>query len=276
MSCRRVNRTRLTTLGLRAGVIPATIGLALVGSAGVATAAGGIKPIGISPAGAVVKTAPMAVSVTFAKPLRAGGASLAVIAENGADVGKGAVTTSHQTLRRRLRTGAPGGAYLIRWKAVTKSGHKVHGSFRFTAASGNGPVTAIGPAGQPIPTAAGSSPTEVVATPEPTSTDRAAINATPTDPAAITSTSTGRAASNSTSSGPAVTLTPSGAPSDHASGDSGRTLAAVAPADPGSPRASKDHGLSSGFTLVPLAVGAILVLVAGLIARFNRTPAPPK
>jgi methionine-rich copper-binding protein CopC len=246
----------LRTLGLFAGVIPAAIGLALVGSAGVASAAGlqsvgvgrataaGIKPVGFSPAGPVVEFAPRAVSVTFAGPLRPGGASLRVITESGNDVGKGKVSTSHKALRRQLQVGAPGGKYLITWKAVTKSGHKVSGSFRFTAANGNGPTSASrGPAGQPIPTG-GPTPSDAVVTSDPTPTGRPTSDPRPTQTSPV-------------------------APSGMSTG-SGGTLAAAAPAAPGSHRAQKDRGVSSGFTLVPLAVGALLVLVAGLVARFNR------
>jgi methionine-rich copper-binding protein CopC len=260
----------LTTLGLLAGVIiPATIGLALVGSAGVASAAGiesvrvvrasgaGIKPVGVSPASKVVKLAPTAVSVTFAGPLRAGDASLRVITESGADVGKGKVSTSHKTLRRQLRVGAPGGKYLITWKAVTKTGHKVSGSFRFTAAHGNGPASAsLGPAGQPIPVG-GPTPSEAFVTPDPTPTGRVTSDPRPTQAGPA---------------GPVVTLTPSGAPSGMSTG-SGGTLAAAAPAVSGPHRGQKDRGVSRGFTLVPLAVGTLLVLVAGLVARFNRPSA---
>src|SRR6187549_475615 len=99
MTCRWVTESRLATRTRRVVVASAVLGLATVGSAGVAGAAG--REIGHSPANPVVQIAPMAVSVTFDGPLRGRGARMQVL-NGGVDVGLGAVTTSAKTLRREL------------------------------------------------------------------------------------------------------------------------------------------------------------------------------
>jgi methionine-rich copper-binding protein CopC len=243
MSRRCVTRSDLTVLVLRVSAVAAAAGLALLGSAGLASAAAkNPQPIGFSPM-SVAMTVPEAVSVTFAKSVKAGGASLTVIAENGDDIGRGKVRTGGNALTRNVSGKAVRGHYRLVWKAVLKNGQKVHGSHEFVL---NIPAPASGPAGQPIPSDS-PSPAEVVATPDPTPSTRA-------DP--TPSSSTGSTGSPS----PQGTLSPAGRP--------GTTLAAAAPGD--SHSGDHDGGVSSGFTVIPLAVGAVLVIVAGLIARFNR------
>ncbi len=240
MSRRWVTRLDLKALALRVSAVAAAAGLALLGSAGLASAAAkNPQPIGFSPM-SVAMTVPRAVSVTFAAPVKAGGASLTVIAENGDDIGRGKVRTGGKALTRNVSAKAARGHYRLVWKAVLKNGPKVHGSHEFVL---NIPAPASGPAGQPIPSDS-PSPSEVVATPDPTPSPRA----TPTP------------SSSASSPSPQGTLTPSVRP--------GTTLAAAAPGD--SHSGDHDGGVSSGFTVIPLAVGAVLVIVAGLIARFNR------
>ena len=78
----------------------------MVGGTGIAIAAG--DQVGTSPATEVVARAPLAVSVTFAQPLRSDGAEMLVLSPAG-EVGTGKVTTSAKTLRRQLRIGSPSG-----------------------------------------------------------------------------------------------------------------------------------------------------------------------
>jgi methionine-rich copper-binding protein CopC len=206
-----VTKSGLTASGRWLAITAAAFGLTMVGGTGVAFAG---DLVGISPAKAVVSRAPMAVSVTFAKPLRSDGAQLLILTSAG-DVGLGRVTTAAKTLRRQLRLGAPGGAYIVQWKAVSANGRRMSGSFTFAAARGNGEPKQLS---TPFAT-----PT---ATPEPT-----------------------------------VSV-------DAAQTPSSTVLAAPVVVPPGP--AAAERTVSSGFTVIPLAVGAILVLAAGLISMLNK------
>jgi methionine-rich copper-binding protein CopC len=219
MLCLWVMKSGPSAHGRRVLIAAAALGLTLVGSAGAGVAAGSVTPIGFSPATGVVARAPMAVSVTFDQPLRADGAQVQVLTAKH-EVGSGAVTTSHNTLRRQLQRGAPQGDYTIRWTAMLADGQPTSGEF--TAARGNA---------------------EPVAPPEPTPTPSATPNPTP-------------------SATPNPTQTPPGTAEPTA--DPTESPAAAAPKPP------THRDMSSGFTIVPLTVGALLVLAAGLIARFNK------
>jgi methionine-rich copper-binding protein CopC len=243
----------------------AVVGLAMLSGAGLAQAApraeapaaapaasqqAAAQPIGLSPATDVVAKAPLAVSVTFNSPLRAHGARLLVISESGHEVGKGAVTTDSKTLRRRLHAGAPAGDYTIKWRAIAANGHRMSGVFSFTAARGNtDPVatstnrpgeTAPGAVGRPTEPAEPSAPTE-----------------SPATPAAVT-----------------PTAQPSDAPqptdSTMALAEPDFTFPATASGPTAHTAGQADQDGSGGFTVVPLIVGALLVIAAGVIARLNR------
>ena len=207
-----VTKSGLTASGRWLAITAASFGLTIVGGTGVAFAS---DLVGISPAKAVVSRAPMAVSVTFAKPLRSDGAQLLVLTSAG-DIGLGRVTTAAKTLRRQLRLGAPGGAYTVQWKAVSANGRRMSGSFTFAAARGNGEPKHVS---TPIVTP--------IATPEPTVT----VEGVPT---------------------------------------SSSTVLAAPVVGPPAPAAVAERTVSSGFTVIPLAVGAILVLTAGLISMLNK------
>jgi copper resistance protein C len=225
MACLYVTETHLVTVARRISLSTGVVVLALSGAgfALAGPAAAGAGAVGFSPATDVVAKAPMAVSVTFAVPLRAQGAQLRVIGANGDDLGRGRLTTDHKTLRRQLRLGAPGGNYAIRWSAVSASGHRMSGAFSFTAARGNGPAS--------------SKPSSVGGEPTP------AVQQFPPGAAAA-------------SEGPAV--------------QPDATLGEAAPVAVRPAHQIKDHGKPGGLPVIPLAVGALLVLAAGLVARLNR------
>jgi len=248
MTCRWVTESRLATRTRRVVVASAVLGLATVGSAGVAGAAG--REIGHSPANPVVRIAPMAVSVTFDGPLRGRGARMQVL-NAGVDVGLGAVTTSAKTLRRELRSGAPGGSYVVEWAAVSAQGQKLHGRFRFTAARGNGDLDG---SSSPVPGPVRSR----VSTPTEAPASTAAVpEATPTGSPSATATALG---TPDWISGPDPVWTPQ------------PTASVTAVAYPGGGAGGPDTGssVSTGFTAVPLAMGALLVLAAGVISLLNR------
>ena len=226
-------------------ITSAVFGLTTVGSAGVAAA----DPIGFSPAGKVVAKAPTAVSVTFKEPLRAGGARMRIFTQDG-DVGTGAVTTSQKTLRRALRAGAPQGEYRVEWKAVTAKGRKMSGTFSFFAASGNGEAGEVERT-SPVPSPPTQPPTQPPTTQPPTQASTQAP--TPTEPPATPEWIAGSEPMwtpqpTATSTGGAVTASKS----DGSGGSGG------------------DRGVSNGFTVVPLTVGGLLVLAAGIVSLINR------
>lgn len=232
MACLWVTGSALTASGRLLAVAAAAFGLAMVGGTGVAVAAGDL--VGTSPATEVVARAPLAVSVTFSKPLRPDGAQLSVLSAVG-DVGTGKVTTSAKTLRRQLKIGSPSGDYRVEWKAVSADGKPMSGAFSFTAARSNGePVITLEPSITADPAA---EPT-VTVTAEPTMTTHPATTPPPTTPP------------------------PSSTPA--------ASTAAAVPVSAPPPAPPVDSSVSSGFTLVPLVVGALLVLAAGLIAKFNK------
>lgn len=237
MTCRWVTESRLTTFGRRVIITSAVFGLTTMGSAGVAVAAS--DTVGFSPAAEVVSRAPVAVSVTFREPLRSSGAELRVLSEDG-DVGTGKITTSQKTLRRSLRLGAPGGKYIVEWKAVSAKGKRMTGTFTFTAARGNGEVERTSPV-----------PSPPVAT-EPTA--RAAAVARPSAPPSGTP---GWISGSDPIWTPQPTPTPAHSLGGALSAGSGHS---------GGP----DPTVSTGLTAVPLAVGGLLVLAAGLVSLINR------
>jgi copper resistance protein C len=251
MKFRWVTGFGLTTFGRRMVITSAVFGLTTVGSAGAAFAVS--DTVGISPAAKVVKIAPMAVSVTFREPLRARGAQMRVLTADG-DVGIGRVSTGQKTLRRAIRVGAPAGDYIVEWKAVSARGQKMTGTFRFKAARGNGEPadsTPTGPSPEPRVSASASGSPIVSASgrPSPSASGEPVITVEPMP-------SSDPSGTPAWISGSAPIWTPS------------PTALAAGPgqgADGGSAR-----GVSTGFTAVPLALGGLLVLAAGMVSLVNR------
>jgi methionine-rich copper-binding protein CopC len=247
MTCRWVTESRLATFGRRVIITSAVFGLTTVGGTGPAFAAS--LEIGHSPANPVVSRVPTAVSVTFREPLRRGGAQMRVLSA-GAEIGVGEVTTAAKTLRRELRAGAPGGPYLVEWTAVSAKGKKMSGRFRFTAARGAEVV------GAPTPAPSVTSTPAVVEPGRPTPT-------LPTPTFSVTSTpavvETGR---------PTQTGTPSWITGERPVWTSQPT-ASVAAVSVGS-SGDDDSSVSTGFTAIPLAMGALLVLAAGMVSLVHR------
>jgi methionine-rich copper-binding protein CopC len=246
MTCRWVAGSRFTTFGRRLVITSAVFGLTTVGGAGMAIAAPG--PIGFSPAGKVVAKVPTAVSVTFRQPLRAGGARMRVLSSDR-EIGTGKVTTGSKTLRRELQLDAPAGKYVVEWEAFSTKGRKMTGRFSFIAARGNG---------------------EVVRTSSPVPSPRRSLEQSPSPLAVVPS-------SSASSLRPVPSSSPTSVSPEWISGSDPvwtprptPTHSAVARADGGSTRSGPDSSVSTGFTVVPLAVGGLLVLAAGMVSLFNR------
>ena len=253
MKCRWVTCFGLTTFGRRMVITSAVFGLTTVGSAGAAFAVS--DTIGISPAAKVVKIAPMAVSVTFREPLRARGAQMRVLTADG-DVGIGRVSTGQKTLRRAIRVGAPAGDYVVEWKAISARGQKMTGTFRFKAARGNG---------EPAASPADSTPA-VSAAPTVSASDRPSVSASAAGEPAITvepMPSSDPSGTPAWISGSAPIWTPT--PTALAAGP-GHGSAHGSDGSGGGPA----RGVSTGFTAIPLALGGLLVLAAGMVSLVNR------
>lgn len=237
MTCRWVFDLRLTTFGRCLVITSSVLGLTTATGSAVALAAS--DTVGHSPSAKVVSFAPMAVSVTFLEPLRAGGARLRILTDDG-DVGIARVTTGQKTLKRELRLGAPPGRYTIVWSAVSVSGRKMSGKFWFTAVRGNGVVEQA--SAVPSPT--------VHPTWGPAETPELASGST----SIWTSQSTPTATTDGSSTGnPLAGEASTGAPLAGQAGHSGT-----------------DRSVSTGLTAVPLIVGGLLVLAAGLVSLINR------
>ena len=250
MTCRWVTESRLATFGRRVIITSAVFGLTTVGGTGPAFAAS--LEIGHSPANAVVSKAPAAVSVTFREPLRRGGARMRVLSA-GAEVGVGEVTTAAKTLRRELRAGAPGGPYLVEWTAVSAKGKKMTGRFRFTAARG---AEVVGSAVAPPAPSPAVSPTRTPTPPE--------VSPTPLPSPTPTASSTHVVEP----SRPTQTGTPSWITGEHPVWTPQPT-ASVGALSVGS-SGDGDSSVSTGFTAIPLAMGGLLVLAAGMVSLVHR------
>jgi methionine-rich copper-binding protein CopC len=253
MTCRWVNGSRLTTFGRRVVITSAMFGLTTMGSAGVALAAS--DTVGFSPSAKVVARAPMAVSVTFKEPLRSGGAQLKVISVDG-EVGTGKITTGQKTLRRALRLGAPQGKYTVEWKAVSAKGQMMTGTFSFFAARSNGEAERTSPVPSPAVT--------IAATPEPMVTTELVT------PGVVTPEPT---AAPTISVGPTAGSEPSQTPEWIAGSDplwTPQSTVAIGAPSGGSGGSGSDRSVSTGFTAIPLAVGGLLVLAAGMVSLVNK------
>jgi methionine-rich copper-binding protein CopC len=268
MICRWVTDSRFATFGRRVVITSAVFGLTTVGSAGVAMAA---DPIGVSPAAKVVFRAPMAVSVTFKEPLRGTGAWMRIVTEDG-DVGTGKVTTSQKTLKRELRLGAPPGKYTVEWTAISAKGQKMSGSFTFRAARSNGKVGRTSPVPSPpvaSPPAADPSVTSSAMAGPPESTSSVVGPPVARPPFGTEATPDPSATTEVSASAEAVPEWIAG--SDPLWTDANDTPSAIsAGRGGGSGHAGTDGGVSTGFTAIPLTVGGLLVLAAGMVSLFNR------
>ena len=91
--------------------------------------------------GSTVDAAPAAVVLTFDRPALALGTALEVTGPSG-DVASGPAALVDSTVRQALRSGAPAGAYTVRWRVTSADGHPVSGSFVFTALAAGGDPTA--------------------------------------------------------------------------------------------------------------------------------------
>jgi methionine-rich copper-binding protein CopC len=249
MTCRWVAGSRFTTFGRRLVITSAVFGLTTVGGAGVALAAPG--PIGVSPAGKVVAKVPTAVSVTFRQPLRAGGARMRVLSSDR-EIGSGKVSTGAKTLRRELQLDAPAGKYVVEWQAFSAKGRKMTGRFSFIAAHGNGEVVRTS---SPVPSPRRSpeqSPVAAVPWSGPSSAGSVPLRSVPSPSATSVSPEW------ISGSDPVWTPRPTA------------TQPAAARADGGAGHSGTGSSVSTGFTVVPLAVGGLLVLAAGMVSLLNR------
>jgi copper resistance protein C len=220
-------------------------GLTLLGGG---TASAHSQEIGTSPATRVVARAPLAVSVTFDQPLRPTGIVMQVLGPGGVDFGQGRSTVFERTtLRREMKMNSPAGAYLVRWAMVSMDGHQQSGQFEFTAARGNAAVLAT-------PTTPGSG-----------------------GPSGVPS----GAPSAVTGASPAVTdsARPFGPPSPTPLLGPGQTgsLPGALPAPKGDVLDQRGDGVGSRsvFTYLPLGLGAVLVVAAGLISLVGRRRVDP-
>jgi methionine-rich copper-binding protein CopC len=253
MTCRWVTNARLTTFGRRVVITSAVFGLTTVGSAGAALAGSGT--VGFSPSAKVVAHAPTAVSVTFKEALRGGGARMRILTADG-DVGTGRVTTGKKTLRRELREGAPPGDYTVVWQAVSVKGRKMSGTFSFKAARSNGEVARTSPVPSPRTTAPATDPTP---TPDAAPTEDPIATAEVIEPSGTPGPS-GTPAEPEWISGSDPIWTPEPTPTA-----TDGVLSAG-----GSGHSGPDRSVSTGFTAVPLAVGGLLVLAAGMVSLVHR------
>jgi methionine-rich copper-binding protein CopC len=230
-------------------------GLAPLVAAPSALASPPLKQIGTSPFRPVTAVLPDAVSVTFNQPLSSSGAQMTIIGSAGADIGIGPAGTGGDAIRRGLRDGSPSGPYTVFWHVVSASGAELSGSFDFVAARGNGPASVPAPPSHPTE----SRPPEPTpsATPSPTPPPTPSpTTPSPTTPAPPTSTTTAPGAVVASPTPFQFLPTP--------------TLLEPSPLGAQVPRAEVRNGPASGFMLVPITVGALLVVAAGVVSVLSR------
>jgi methionine-rich copper-binding protein CopC len=163
----------------------ATLALLVLGSS---AAAAHDRLVSTSPDdGATVATTPAQVSLTFSDDVVPVGTKIVVSGPDG-DVQQGRPRVDGATVTQSLAPGSSGGSYTVTWRATSKDGHPVSGTFRFTASA----------AGATVP-----SRTAVTSDPPTSTTPSAAASATSStaDPAAAPSSSTGEADQTGTSWG---------------------------------------------------------------------------
>ncbi|WP_137122118.1 copper resistance CopC family protein [Segeticoccus rhizosphaerae] len=112
--------------------------LALTWGAGASPAAAHDVLIKTTPAdGASVPRLPDKVTLTFDDPALALGTELRVTGPSG-QVQEGKPVLVDNTVSQAVRPGSPAGSYTVVWRVTSEDGHPVSGTFRFTAAKGNG------------------------------------------------------------------------------------------------------------------------------------------
>lgn len=115
----------------------ATLALLLAGST---AAAAHDSLVSTSPQdGATVATAPSQVVLTFSDDVVAVGTEIAVKGPDG-DVQEGRPRIDGAKVTQALTAGSPKGDYTVTWRATSKDGHPVSGTFRFTATAAAGPA----------------------------------------------------------------------------------------------------------------------------------------
>ena len=154
----------------------ATLALLLLGST---AASAHDRLVSTSPDdGSTVATAPTMVSLTFSDDVVAVGTKIVVSGPDG-DVQQGPPRIDGPTVTQPLAAGSAAGAYTVTWRATSKDGHPVSGTFRFTA-------TAAG-AGVPSSSAATTDP----ATSTPSTTAASSSSPSASSEAATPSPATG-------------------------------------------------------------------------------------
>lgn len=127
--------------------------------------------------GATVATAPTEVVLTFSDDVVAVGTEIVVNGPDG-DVQQGRPRIDGTTVSQSLAPGSAPGKYTVTWRATSKDGHPVSGTFGFTATSAGASV-----------------PSRTTATSDPVATPSASSDAA----AATSSTSTGESDQGGTS-----------------------------------------------------------------------------
>jgi copper resistance protein C len=232
------------------GSVALASGLTLIGG----PASAHSQEIGTSPATRVVARAPLAVSVTFDRPVRSPGIVMEVLGPGGVDFGTGQSSVYRKTtVRRDMKLGSPAGAYTVTWAVVSEDGHQQSGSFEFTAARANtAPLTTQAPS--------------VVAPTTPTASTGVAgaggapgkTSGAPQESARTTATAPARAS-----------LPPFVQPAPSLIGSDSEVRGALG--EPGTATNGEDGGSSrSVFTYLPLGLGAVLVVAAGLVSLVTR------
>lgn len=100
-------------------------------------------------AGQTVAAVPPEVVLTFAEPPLGLGLAVQITGPDGRDLAGGQPTLVGSTVHQAIRSGAPAGAYTIRWRITADDGHPVTGHFAFTATTAGGSAASAGtsPAG---------------------------------------------------------------------------------------------------------------------------------
>jgi methionine-rich copper-binding protein CopC len=156
-------------------VLVATLALLLLGGT---AASAHDRLVSTTPGdGSTVATAPTTVELTFSDDVVAVGTEIVVSGPDG-EVQQGRPRIDGTAVTQSLAPGSPAGAYTVTWRATSKDGHPVSGTFAFTAASAGHAA--------PSPTAATSDPA-------------AASSATSGAASATSSTSTGESGQGGTS-----------------------------------------------------------------------------
>lgn len=175
----RVSRTLRLLL-----VLAIALGLAIITSAVTAPRADAHDVlVSTSPAdGSTVATVPAEVTLTFDQPALAIGTRLKIVGPSG-EVQQGKPQLVDQTVSQALRPDLPAGRYTVTWRATSKDGHPISGTFGFTAArTGATPASSATP--RSASTTSPSSTMAPSAAASPTATPTAAPTATPSTAAA--------------------------------------------------------------------------------------------